>query len=97
MHAMFIEVDNPHADEAGLAAARTALNQNAVPMSREMGATGGYWLAPQGGRGVAVVLFDTEDAAQQAAGRMQVGQAPPGAPPGVIFRTVEVREVLAKL
>jgi hypothetical protein len=49
-----------------------------VPMSREMGASGGYWLAPFDGRGVSVVVFDTEDAARIVAERFEVGQ-PPGA------------------
>jgi hypothetical protein len=95
MHAVFTEVN---ADEAAIATAREILPQVAVPRAQEAGARGGYWLAPQNGRGVAVVVFDTEDAARAAAGRFEVGQPPfPGAPAGVTVKTVEVREVLASI
>jgi hypothetical protein len=67
-------------------------------MAREHGAKGGYWLAPQNGRGVAVVVFDTEDEARKAAAQFTVGQPPmPNAPAGVTIKTVEVREVLASV
>ncbi len=53
-------------------------------------------LAPQGGRGVAIILFDTEEEARNAAAMFRVGEPPmPGAPEGVTIKTVEVREVLA--
>lgn len=94
MHALFVEVDSTVDD---VDAARKALNENAVPMARGGGAQAGYWLAPSGGRGVAVVLFDTADQAQAMAANIQPGQRPAGAPEGVTFRTVEVREVLAHL
>jgi hypothetical protein len=67
-------------------------------MARDAGATAGYWLAPAGGRGVSVVVFDTEDAATAVAARFRVGEPPmPDAPPGITVKTVEVREVLAAL
>jgi hypothetical protein len=93
MHALFVEVDSNVDD---LEAARKALNEAAVPMARSAGARAGYWLAPFGGRGVAVVLFDAADQAQAMAANIQPGQRPPGAPEGVTFRTVEVREVIAQ-
>jgi hypothetical protein len=93
MHALFVEVDS----NVDVESARTALNETAVPMARSGGAQAGYWLAPAGGRGVAVVLFDTADQAQAMAANMHPGQQPPGAPEGVTFRTVEVREVIAQL
>jgi hypothetical protein len=43
------------------------------------------------------VVFDSEDEAQKLASHFQVGEAPPNAPAGVTFRTVEVREVLASI
>ena len=93
MFALFTEVD---ADESHVAAAREFLPNMAVPGARDSGAKAGYWLAPQGGRGVAVVLFDSEQAARKLAERFRVGEAPmPGAPAGITVRTVEVREVLA--
>jgi hypothetical protein len=57
MYAVFTEVN---ADESHVEAARQLLPQRAAPMARESGAKGGYWLAPQGGRGVAVAAFEIE-------------------------------------
>lgn len=95
MYAVFTEVN---ADESHIDAAREFLPTMAAPSAREHGAKGGYWLAPQNGRGVTVVVFDTEDEARQAAAQFTVGQPPmPGAPAGVTVRTVEVREVLASV
>jgi len=95
MHALFVEVN---ADDSHVPAARDFLPNVAAPMSREMGATGGYWLAPFDGRGVSIVVFDTEDAARAVAERFEVGKSPgPEAPEGVTVRTVEVREVLASV
>ena len=95
MYALFVEVD---ASEAHTDAAREFLNRVAAPTAREKGATAGHWLAPQGGRGVAVVVFDSEDAARAMSDMFTVGQAPmPDAPEGVKVRTVEVREVLASV
>ncbi len=95
MYAMFIEVN---ADESHTEAARDTLPRSAVPMARDAGAKAGYWLAPQGGRGLAVVVFDTEDEARAAAARIEVGKPPmPDAPAGVTVKTVEVREILASV
>jgi hypothetical protein len=93
MYAVFTEVN---AEDSVADAAREFLPQQAVPAAREGGAKGGYWLAPQGGRGVAVVVFDTEAEARQAAAMFRVGESPmPGSPEGVTVKSVEVREVLA--
>ncbi len=56
-------------------------------------------LAPQNGRGVSVVIYDTEDEARAVAARTEVGKPPPfpDPPAGLTVRTVEVREVLASL
>ena len=94
MYAVFVEVST---EAASNDRARQSLEANAVPMARDAGARAGYWLSAEGGRGVAVVCFDSEEAARRAADQLKVGEAPPGAPPGVTFRTVEVREVLASL
>ena len=95
MYAMFIEVN---ADESHTEAARDTLPRFAVPMARDAGAKAGYWLAPQDGRGLAVVVFDTEDEARAAAARIEVGKPPmPDAPAGVTVKTVEVREILASV
>jgi hypothetical protein len=95
MYAVFVEVN---ATEAHSQAAREFLPRVAVPGARGGGATGGYWLAPQGGRGVSIVVFETEDEARNAAAMFRVGEPPmPDAPEGVTVKTVEVREVLAAL
>jgi hypothetical protein len=95
MFAVYTELDVP--EGAPLDVAREVLNSNAVPQVTAAGATNGYWLAPQGGRSVSVVLFDDEATARQMAGQLTVGGRPQGAPEGVAFRTVEVREVLAQV
>ena len=95
MYGVFIEVN---ADESHVEAAREFLPRAAVPMARESGATAGFWLAPLGGRGVSVVVFNTEAEAHAVADHFEVGKPPgPGAPEGVTVRTVEVREVLASV
>jgi hypothetical protein len=95
MYAVFTEVN---ASEAHIDAAREILPKDAVAPAREGGAKGGYWLAPQNGRGVAIVVFETEEEARAVAARFRVGEAPgPNAPEGVILKTVEVREVLAAI
>jgi hypothetical protein len=95
MYAVFTEVN---ADESQIEAGRDFLTKVAAPMAREAGAKGGYWLAPQNGRGVSIVAFDTEDEARAVAARFEVGESPmPDAPAGVTVKTVEVREVLASV
>ena len=95
MYGVFVEVN---ADDSQIEAAREFLPRVAVSRARESGARAGYWLAPLGGRGVSIVVFETEDMARQVADRFQVGQPPaPDAPGGVTVKTVEVREVLASL
>ena len=95
MYAVFSEVN---ANESHLEAGREVLPQRAAPMAREQGAKGGYWLAPRGGRGVAIVVFETEEEARSAAAMFRVGEPPmPDAPEGVTVKTVEVREVLASI
>lgn len=93
VYAIFTEVN---ADGSHVEAARKFLNEQAVPMVKEGGAKAAYWLGPQGGRGVSVVVFETENEARQAAEPLKVG-AQAGPHPDVTFKTVEVREVLASL
>lgn len=93
MFALFVEVA---ADESDLEWAREGLPGEVVPHMSDLGAVSGCWLAPQGGRGVAIVVFATEAAARHAADVLHVGDQA-GPVPEVAFRTVEVREVLARL
>jgi hypothetical protein len=93
MYALFTEVN---ASEEHIPYARAKLTEEAAPAAKASGAFGAFWLAPQKGRGVAVVVFHSEAEARQAGRPYQVGQPPfPGAPDRVTVRTVEVREVLA--
>jgi hypothetical protein len=94
MYAVFVEVN---ADAAQNDQARQVLAERIAPTARDGGARAGYWLAAQGGRGVSVAVYDSEEAARRAADQLKVGEAPQGAPPGITFRTVEVREVLASI
>jgi hypothetical protein len=95
MYAVLIEVN---ADESDTEAARDVLPKSVVPIVRDAGAKAGYWLAPQNGRGIAVVVFDTEDAARATAAGAEVGKpAMPDAPTDMIVKTVEVREVIASV
>lgn len=93
MYAVFIEVnaDDSHAEQA-----RKALPELAVPSAREQGARGGYFLAPQNGRGISVTVYDDESAARSAAVGFTVGE-PVGLVDGVTVRTVEIREVFAEV
>jgi hypothetical protein len=93
MYAVFTEVN---ADGSHIENAREMLPKVAVPAVREQGAVGGYWLAPEGGRGVSVVVFETEEEARAAAAPLKVGDQV-GPVPGVTWKTIEVREVLAHL
>lgn len=93
MFAVYIEVDPGDADGAQREGMRTTLNQVVVPRIRDAGARAGYWL--DGSR--AVMVFDSEEAAREVAGRMKVGETPPGAPEVYKVRAVEVSEVVASL
>ena len=94
MYAVFSEVN---AEESHKEAGREMLNRIAVPGAKAAGAKGGYWLEPKNGRGVSVVVFETEAEARALADRFEVGKPPPEAPEGVTFKTVEVREVIASV
>jgi hypothetical protein len=94
MHALFIEVD---ADESVLEQARRELPNTVVPMARTSGAQAGYWLAPHGGRGISVTVYDTAEEAEKVAEMFSPGQPPPGGICEITVRTAEVREVIASL
>ena len=79
MYALFTEVN---AEDAHKEAGREMLNRIAVPGAKADGAKGGYWLEPKNGRGVSIVVFETE---AEARGRRPVpgwAIARPGRPRG---------------
>jgi hypothetical protein len=85
MHAVVLNVTVADAD-----AATAALRDQVVPqVSGTPGFVAGYWVRLDGSRGMAVVVFESEDAARSAAAEAQ--------PPGdlMTFNSVEVGEVVA--
>jgi hypothetical protein len=68
------------------------LRKNVVPRVRQMpGLITAYWLEPLEGRGMAVLLYDTKEAAESSR-NLGVGDHPS---PGVTVERVEIREVVA--
>lgn len=86
MHALVLNV-TVHDREAGT----RALENQVVPRAKQArGFVGGYWLAMSGGKGLSVLLFETQDAARTMAEYAQ--------PPGdfISFDSLEVAEVVAQ-
>ena len=84
MHAVVTHVTINDAD-----AANEGLSSQVVPRAKEApGFVAGYWVRVAENKGVSVVVFESEDAAGQAA-----DQVPPGE--FVNFDSVEVGEVVA--
>jgi hypothetical protein len=85
MHAVVLNV-TVHDRTVGERAVR---EQVAPQVSQARGFLAGYWLAMPGGKGLAVVVFDSQDAARTMAENAQ--------PPGdyVTFDRLEVAEVVA--
>jgi len=84
VHAVVVKVT-----VSDLEAAQTALRNEVVPrVSQSPGFVAGYWLEPEGDKGMSVVVFESEDAARSAAEQIQP-------PPQVSVDSVEVREVVA--
>jgi hypothetical protein len=86
MHAVVLNV-TIHDREAGT----RALHDQVVPRSKQArGFVAGYWLAMSGGKGLSVLLFETQDAARTMAEYAQ--------PPGdfISFDSLEVAEVVAQ-
>ena len=85
MHAVVLNVTVTDAD-----AATAAVRDQVVPqVSGTAGFVTGYWIRLDRGRGTAVVVFESQDAARSAAAEAQ--------PPGdlIAFDSVEVGEVVA--
>jgi hypothetical protein len=88
MHAALVSVRvEPEALESGL----TVLREQVVPMiASAPGFVAGYWLAPENNVGWAVIVFETEEQAREAA--PPVGPAPA---PGATVERVDFRAVVA--
>jgi hypothetical protein len=89
MHAVIVEVDASGAEREE---ALRRLREEIVPgIKQAPGFQSGTWLMlNQDAKGLGLVLFDTEENAQAAAGRFAVGESPQ---PGVVVERNEVREV----
>lgn len=89
MHAVVVRVNVNNVETS-----RKALNDEVVPRVKQApGFHAGFWTAPEGGTGtgLSIVVFDSEQNAQQAAGMVRNGPFPEG----VELQEVEVREVVA--
>lgn len=91
MHAVFVEVDASAVDREE---AVKNLQEQVVPRaSQAPGLQSGSWMVPnEEGKGLALMLFDTEESARAAAAMVAVGSNPQ---PGVTVSRCEVREVAA--
>jgi hypothetical protein len=75
--------------EGSLEEARATLERQVVPRVKESpGFIAGYWIAPENGEGMSVIVFDTEEHAQAASRGLQP-------PPQVELINASVREVVA--
>ena len=73
-------------------AARQQLHERVIPSVKQMsGFVGGYWLAPSDGKGLSMVVFDSEEHAQAMASQLRDGSIP--TPDSVTVDSVDVREV----
>ena len=88
---MYAALVSVNIDPAQIDTARSMLNSDVVPMVKAApGFIAGYWLGPVDGKGVSVVLFETEAQARETA--PPAGASPS---PGVTVDTMEIREVVA--
>jgi len=72
--------------------AKAMLINEVVPMVKQSeGLIAGYWGGPNGGKGLSMVLFDTEEHARAAV--PPVGLRPPGSP--VTVERVDIHGVIA--
>lgn len=76
---------------------RKALHEVIIPRVRQLpGVVAGHWMEPVDGKGLSIVVFETEAAAQGAVAAM--GLKPGSSPgPGVTVERVETREVIGQL
>lgn len=91
MYAVLVEVDTDPGHEEDSA---RVLENDVLPMMRSItGIVDGYWLAAEAGRGVTLLVFETEDAANGVAQALPTTPRPDFARLG----SIEVRPVIARL
>ena len=74
--------------------AKEFLKTNVLPMVKQApGVISGYWLGPQGGHGMGVTFYESEEAARGAA---EMAKNSPR-PDYVTFDSIEVLEVFAQV
>jgi len=90
MHAVVVKVSIQGEEETSL----KYLRENIVPgVSQAPGFVAGYWVRREDqGEGNSVIVFESEEAARGAAGRISEGVE---ANPGVTLKDVSVGEVVA--
>ncbi len=90
MHAVFVTVDVSSSDPVQ---GPKHLRENVIPgVKQAPGFQYGTWLSSENGKGMSLVVFDSEEHASAAAQMVQPGSNPG---PGVTVESCEVREVLA--
>ena len=76
---------------------RKGLNEVVIPRVQQLpGVVVGHWLEPIDGKGLSVVVFETEEAARGAIEAMGLKQGASPAP-GVTVDRVQTREVIGHL
>ena len=91
MHAnvVFVNVDTTQADPA-----QRGLHDQVIPRVRQTpGFVAGYWLEPLDGKGISVTLWESEQAAREAAGLIHPASSPTT---GVKVDRIETREVIGR-
>jgi hypothetical protein len=91
MHAVVVSVtiNDPEAAE-------TMLREQVVPTVKQApGLVTAYWARSDEGRGGSMIVFESEEAASNAAEQLRSG--PPGNSDAVTIDSIEVREVVAHL
>jgi hypothetical protein len=84
-----VNVQSGHEDESV-----ESFKADVLPRVKQApGLVGGYWLAPQDGQGLGVVLFESEEAARTA---MEMARKNP-TPEYVTWDSIDVREVIAQI
>lgn len=86
---VFVNVDATEADPA-----RRGLHDQVIPrVSQTPGFVAGYWLEPLDGKGISVTLWESEQAAREAAGLIHSASSPTT---GVKVDRIETREVIGQ-